>query len=55
MNELWWPLAKVALTLFTLTGAMALVVCAGHIRWLNALVGGDPIGGDHDVEDTQTR
>jgi len=55
MSELWWPLAQVAGTLLALIGVMVLVVCAGHVPWLNSLVGGDPIGGDRDDEGTPTR
>lgn len=50
MNELWWPLARVALTLAGIAGVLALAVCAGHVPWLNALVGGEPLGGEEGEE-----
>lgn len=53
MTELWWPLAQVALTLTTIVGVIALAVCAGHVPWLNALVGGEPLGGEDGEETTR--
>lgn len=55
MEDIWWPLAQTLGTLGFIGVCLALVICAGHIPWFNSLVGGAPIGGDHDAEEPQTR